>query len=39
VSESNKARGQKMQLFDHLVRDLPEMQRHIETERLGGLEI
>ena len=26
-------------LFDHLVGDLPEMQRDIETERLGGLEI
>ena len=26
-------------LFDHLVGDLPEMQRDIEAERLGGLEI
>src|SRR5262249_44588243 len=28
-----------MQLFDHLIGDLPEMQRHIEAERPGGLEI
>jgi len=25
--------------FDHLVGDLPEMQRHVETQRIGGLEI
>ena len=27
------------QLFDHLVGALLEMQRHVEAQRLGGLEI
>src|SRR6266566_3409069 len=27
------------QLFDHLVSELLEMQRHLEAQRLGGLEI
>jgi hypothetical protein len=28
-----------VRLFDHLVGALLEMQRHVETERLGGLEV
>ena len=27
------------QLFDHLVGDLLEMHRHVEAQRLGGLEV
>jgi len=41
VHQPMSALGQKQtsRLFDHLVSELLEVQRHIEAQRLGGLDV
>jgi hypothetical protein len=39
VPIATNAPQQTASLFDHLVGDLLEMHRHVEAQRLGGLEV